>query len=487
MFCAKCGAVLADDARKCDKCGAPVRIRPNQPDKKGRGGKSAFSVPDESDLPSREAVENSLQQDLFMDPVFFQEADENLDVDTIIKIARGEDPGIIEHAPEPEPEPEPELDMETYLQSLPLIEKIRRRLQARHHAREEAADDKRMKKHLERASKHFSEAENAAIHAEEMRLEEAARRKREKARAEAERVRMQQQEAARRQEEKLLAEKAEAERAEAEREAFRKAEAEKAEAEREEFRKAEAERAEAEKEEFRRAEAEKAEAAARLQKEQEQTESTDHQEREGLEVIRLQKAAVTREDQRTADERAAEEALQREAMLAEQAALRREEAKRAEAQHAQAEKTIRLQEEKASVQKNLHGVLHDPDSFKTFDVHGRKELTAAEREMEVLRRKRKYRSNQPDRFDEYLGRYGLTKEIAVRIATLFLIVLLSVIYAMGRGSKNTASAPAPANAGSAATGFDAAEEQPDDETGAVPSQDAGETEVPTGGGDFENN
>ena len=344
-----------------------------------------------------------------------------------------------------------------------------------------------MKKHLERASKHFSEAENAAIHAEEMRLEEAARRKREKARAEAERVRMQQQEAARRQEEKLLAEKAEAERAEAEREAFRKAEAEKAEAEREEFRKAEAERAEAEKEEFRRAEAEKAEAAARLQKEQEQTESTDHQEREGLEVIRLQKAAVTREDQRTADERAAEEALQREAMLAEQAALRREEAKRAEAQHAQAEKTIRLQEEKASVQKNLHGVLHDPDSFKTFDVHGRKELTAAEREMEVLRRKRKYRSNQPDRFDEYLGRYGLTKEITVRIATLFLIVLLSVIYVMGRGSKNTASAPAPANAGSAATGFDAAEEQPDDETGAVPSQDAGETEVPTGGGDFENN
>ena len=478
MFCAKCGAVLADDARKCDKCGAPVRIRPNQPDKKGRGGKSAFSVPDESDLPSREAVENSLQQDLFMDPVFFQEADENLDVDTIIKIARGEDPGIIEHAPEPEPE----LDMETYLQSLPLIEKIRRRLQARHHAREEAADDKRMKKHLERASKHFSEAENAAIHAEEMRLEEAARRKREKARAEAERVRMQQQEAARRQEEKLLAEKAEAERAEAEREAFRKAEAEKAEAEREEFRKAEAE-----KEEFRRAEAEKAEAAARLQKEQEQTESTDHQEREGLEVIRLQKAAVTREDQRTADERAAEEALQREAMLAEQAALRREEAKRAEAQRAQAEKTIRLQEEKSSVQKNLHGVLHDPDSFKTFDVHGRKELTAAEREMEVLRRKRKYRSNQPDRFDEYLGRYGLTKEIAVRIATLFLIVLLSVIYVMGRGSKNTASAPAPANAGSAATGFDAAEEQPDDETGAVPSQDAGETEVPTGGGDFENN
>ena len=174
-------------------------------------------------------------------------------------------------------------------------------------------------------------------------------------------------------------------------------------------------------------------------------------------------------------------------MLAEQAALRREEAKRAEAQHAQAEKTIRLQEEKASVQKNLHGVLHDPDSFKTFDEHGRKELTAAEREMEVLRRKRKYRSNQPDRFDEYLGRYGLTKEIAVRIATLFLIVLLSVIYVMGRGSKNTASAPAPANAGSAATGFDAAEEQPDDETGAVPSQDAGETEVPTGGGDFENN
>ena len=538
MFCAKCGAVLADDARKCNECGAPVRIRPDQAAGKGRNRKKVISVPDEPDMPSQEDVENGLQQDSFMDPVFFREADENLDVDAIIKIARGEDPGTDNKEPEPEQEPdqepeqEPEMDMEAYLQSLPLIEKLRRRIQAHHHAREEASDHRRMQKHLERASRHFSEAETAAAKAEQMRLEDLRREREKKARAEAERARALQAETVRQQEEKLRAERAEAEKAEAAKaEAARRAEAEKAEAAKAEAaRRAEAERAEAEKAEAaRRAEAERAEAAkaeaarrreeearrlerirderiatearqkekaraaaARRQEAQEQTKDAGQEEREGLEVIRLHgrnrstEEARVREEQRAADERAAEEALRREAEMAEQEARRREEEKRAEAQRAQKEQAAHQQEEKTSARKNLQGVLKNRDSFKTMDEYRSKELTAAERRMEAQRRRRKYRNNQPDRFDEFLGRYGLTKEVAVRIATLFLIALLSVIYVMGRGSSK-APASDPANVGSSMTDFESAGEQPDDDTGTEQSQDAEESEVPTGGGDFESN
>lgn len=610
MFCAKCGAVLADDARKCDRCGAPVRIRPNQAGKKAKSGKAVSSLPDEAVIPSGEAVEKGLEQESFMDPVFFEEAGGNVDVDAIIKIARGEDPAGEEYSDEArkdmkgsraknaakaeKPEkaespkkPEkaekaekadnprkaekdkraekaekpgkpvedkdffaeddesaeseagiaameesevavPELTMDSYLSSLPLIEKIRRKIQARHHEREEAADEQRMKKHLEKASKHFLDDESEKQKREELRLQ-AERRKEEKARAEkaeAERVRAQREEAARQQEEKARGQMAEAERAgeqlaEAARQQDEKVSAAAAavtsaavlqeqapgagKAETEPVEKQDGQGAEIirlQEEDARRrqeqAHAERIAAAARLKERARagasrrqaagrQEETADRQEREGLEVIRLQgreRPAYAAHEEET--ERTAEEIRRQEENSAQQAALQAEKARIA-AQRAQAQRAIAAsqQEEKTRLQKILNSGTPETDSYASLVNRNLKELSPEERKIEELRRRRKYQNNQPDRFDEYLGKYGLTKEVAVRIATLFLIVLLSVIYVLGRGSSNTA-APAPDYAGEGMTGA-AAGEQPDDGTGTEPSQDAGETEVPTGGGDFENN
>ena len=67
--------------------------------------------------------------------------------------------------------------------------------------------------------------------------------------------------------------------------------------------------------------------------------------------------------------------------------------------------------------------------------------------------------------DEFLGRYGMTKDAAVRIATLFLIALLSIIYVMGRGS-GTSVTDAPV-AGDSITGTTAA---PGQEEGGMPAE-----------------
>ena len=237
MFCAKCGAVLADDARKCDQCGAPVRIRPGHEaavEKKAKKGGRTVSAPVKKNLSLEDAAETGAEAETLRDPVFYEEADRDVDVDAIIKIARGEEPDYggkadtKESFSAPEDDEEPELDMDTYLAGMPLIQKIRRIISMRHHRREEAADQRRMNRQLERALHHFAEEEKDQQKAEELRAEAARLREAEKdRRREAERA-----EAARRQQEKVRAEKAAAERAEAARRQQEKARAEKAAAER---------------------------------------------------------------------------------------------------------------------------------------------------------------------------------------------------------------------------------------------------------------
>ena len=237
MFCAKCGAVLADDARKCDQCGAPVRIRPGHEaavEKKAKKGGRTVSAPVKKNLSLEDAAETGAEAETLRDPVFYEEADRDVDVDAIIKIARGEEPDYAgkadtkESLSAPEDDEEPELDMDTYLAGMPLIQKIRRSISMRHHRREEAADQRRMNRQLERALHHFAEEEKDQQKAEELRAEAARLREAEKVRRrEAERA-----EAARRQQEKVRAEKAAAERAEAARRQQEKARTEKAAAER---------------------------------------------------------------------------------------------------------------------------------------------------------------------------------------------------------------------------------------------------------------
>lgn len=559
MFCAKCGAVLQDNARKCDQCGAPVRIRPNRAESRGSKGKGSGARSAASDLPIEKDIEKALQQEeSFMDPVFFEEAGGDVDVDAIIKIARGEDPddgkgawdskeaggNTLLSARDPEfdepvfeepEEEEPELNMETYLAGLPLIEKVRRKIRAGHNSREEASDQRRMKMHLERASRHFSKEENAAVKAEELRLEEARRRREEaRARAESQQEEKRRAEAAETnqtdaKEAKATANPAEAKKAEAA--AHRaeakeakagagRAETERAAAARQQEEKISAEKAEAERAEVlrlqeeiarRREEADRAEriAAAARQKEraragamrrqnaQAPAESAPEQEREGLEVIRLHGRDFVEESLPEEEEAAAAAAPRQEAELAAQAARLQEDKGAGEAGGAKEAKEAKTafgrtqahsarkelqREEKARLQKILSTDSEEYDSYRRLDSTEGKELTARERQMEELRRLRKVRSNQADRFDEYLGRYGLTKETAVRIATLFLIVLLSVIYVLGRGGSNTS--PDLSNAGTGTTGIESAQDQTGDQNGTEAGQ---ETQVPTGGGDFGNN
>ena len=490
MFCAKCGAVLADDARKCDQCGAPVRIRPGHEaavEKKAKKGGRTVSAPVKKTLSLEDAAETGAEAETLRDPVFYEEADRDVDVDAIIKIARGEEPDYggkadtKESFSAPEDDEEPELDMDTYLAGMPLIQKIRRSISMRHHRREEAADQRRMNRQLERALHHFAEEEKDQQKAEELRAEAARLREAEKVRRrEAERA-----EAARRQQEKVRAEKAAVERAEAARRQQEKARTEKAAAE----------RAEAARQQQEKARAEKAaaehEEAARLRQEKTHAEKAAAERAETV-LLQEEKAGAVKAAEKSAEAVILQEEKADTVKTAEksaEAAALQEKAgsgRKAHASEKAADQELKPASEKVADQEVKPASEKVAESRnKTAAVTTRRlnyaELTPEERRIEKARRLRKFQENQPDSMDEFLGRYGMTKDAAVRIATLFLIALLSIIYVMGRGS-GTSVTDAPV-AGDSITGTTAA---PGQEEGGMPAEESGEIQVPTGGGEFGN-
>ena len=490
MFCAKCGAVLADDARKCDQCGAPVRIRPGHEaavEKKAKKGGRTVSAPVKKNLSLEDAAETGAEAETLRDPVFYEEADRDVDVDAIIKIARGEEPDYGGKADTkelfsaPEDDEEPELDMDTYLAGMPLIQKIRRSISMRHHRREEAADQRRMNRQLERALHHFAEEEKDQQKAEELRAEAARLREAEKVRRrEAERA-----EAARRQQEKVRAEKAAAERAEAARRQQEKARTEKAAAERAEAARRQQEKARAEKA------AAEHEEAARLRQEKTHAEKAAAERAETV-LLQEEKAGAVKAAEKSAEAVILQEekadTVKTSEKSAEAAALQEKAGSGREAHAAEkaADQELKPASEKAADQEIKPASEKAAESRnKTAAVTTRRlnyaELTPEERRIEKARRLRKFQENQPDSMDEFLGRYGMTKDAAVRIATLFLIALLSIIYVMGRGS-GTSVTDAPV-AGDSITGTTAA---PGQEEGGMPAEESGEIQVPTGGGEFGN-
>ena len=490
MFCAKCGAVLADDARKCDQCGAPVRIRPGHEaavEKKAKKGGRTVSAPVKKNLPLEDAAETGAEAETLRDPVFYEEADRDVDVDAIIKIARGEEPDYggkadtKESFSAPEDDEEPELDMDTYLAGMPLIQKIRRSISMRHHRREEAADQRRMNRQLERALHHFAEEEKDQQKAEELRAEAARLREAEKVRRrEAERA-----EAARRQQEKVRAEKAAAERAEAARRQQEKARTEKAAAERAEAARRQQEKARAEKA------AAEHEEAARLRQEKTHAEKAAAERAETV-LLQEEKAGAVKAAEKSAEAVILQEEKADTVKTAEksaEAAALQEKAgsgRKAHASEKAADQELKPASEKVADQEVKPASEKVAESRnKTAAVTTRRlnyaELTPEERRIEKARRLRKFQENQPDSMDEFLGRYGMTKDAAVRIATLFLIALLSIIYVMGRGS-GTSVTDAPV-AGDSITGTTAA---PGQEEGGMPAEESGEIQVPTGGGEFGN-
>ena len=495
MFCAKCGAVLADDARKCDQCGAPVRIRPGHEaavEKKAKKGGRTVSAPVKKNLSLEDAAETGAEAETLRDPVFYEEADRDVDVDAIIKIARGEEPDYggkadtKESFSAPEDDEEPELDMDTYLAGMPLIQKIRRIISMRHHRREEAADQRRMNRQLERALHHFAEEEKDQQKAEELRAEAARLREAEKdRRREAERA-----EAARRQQEKVRAEKAAAERAEAARRQQEKARAEKAAAERAEAARRQQEKARTEKARAKKAAAEHEE-AARLRQEKTHAEKAAAERAETV-LLQEEKAGAVKAAEKSAEAVILQEEKADTVKTAEksaEAAALQEKAgsgRKAHAAEKAADQELKPASEKVADQEVKPASEKAAESRnKTAAVTTRRlnyaELTPEERRIEKARRLRKFQENQPDSMDEFLGRYGMTKDAAVRIATLFLIALLSIIYVMGRGS-GTSVTDAPV-AGDSITGTTAA---PGQEEGGMPAEESGEIQVPTGGGEFGN-
>ena len=416
MFCSKCGARLADGAKKCDKCGAPVRVRSAAVSKKEKDADAAF------DYAPRDLRKSQRQEETGnLPPV-------------------EEGPGG------------PVREKVSYGAVTPL-EKVTRRIAIARHNLEERLEEDRMRRHIERAARHYEalgaeptpilkaykppkKAESgksgsaanvpkkaavaaAAGTAAEAAIEEQIAREREK------KVRANQE--ARELTTRRAAEaKASAEReaARIEQEAAGRAAEEKALAEQEAAHKAAGEKARTEQEAARRA----AEAKASAERE------------------------TARAEQEAARRAAEEEAKARQ---------EREEAERLAAQALIARK--------------------EREARRKSREFSQRVLSEEEKQVQEARRIRRYYEEEPDGMDLFLGKFGLTKEAGVKLATLFLVVILSVIYVMGRGKAPAESGSPQAGEGMTGTQFSVSPES-ESTDGDSPFDNS---DLPTGGGDFE--
>lgn len=531
MFCAKCGAKLEDSALKCDRCGAPVRIRP---------ASAVFSEEREEmsenvAAPVREEKGKSSGKDSLQDPVFFKEAGSDIDVNSIIRIARGEE---LREKNEPSKEEEgtrlrkkveirkspagqrPDernsITKESWLSSLSPFEKARRRLNESIHLFEERRDEREMQKHIQRAEKYYSNIETSASvtteKSETLRktdaLQTSVRKKEPGGQERSDRVSGHQPVS-----EKALAEKEQGNRVPVQRKAPEK-----------DVVIREQERLE----------------EARREKEAVQKAVRQARERQTQEHVRLANAAFSSsalpqedvdkktpvqtsyrkdEEDSVSAEAAKTAAATESASSVEAAALAAAAATPVETEAADSAgpaprdllendpyKDVR---EKAEEIKTSYGnkgqekaeTLHGHADIQKEDRKGRelaeKDIsrqqsqeifenrrvwTDEDRGLENARLLRRMREDESDDVDEFLSSYGMSKELAVRLATLFLIAVLSVIYVMGRSKVPEVSSPA-----EEMTGAPSAEES--DQEGSsddrAPETEE-EEEIPTGGGDFQN-
>jgi len=422
MFCAKCGASLKDDAMQCDKCGAPVRIRPAAETREEEF--SAFSVPDEKALESRlpdakdrngrkhkKKKGRSGSEDTFRDPVYYEDVTDELDVGEILRIVRGQEGSAEAGADSSYETGEDDFDSEDRYGGdlddledvpLPLMERIRRRLAEAHHVRAEADDEKAMARHLARAEKYYDLQESMA---DQLRRERARK---------AEELRLRRI----RQDEEWHEQKW--------------------------F------------EEALRKELEEERAAQRAQ------ENRLEEERKA----RIEENARIEQERKVREEENARLEQERKAARAEESARLEQERKAA-----RAEESARLEEEKKAYSSGTRAYAGQTETVSAGEE-------AYLRKVRAARARRRAQEDAQDGFDRFLGKYGLTKEIAVRIATLFLIALLSMIYVLGRGGSTANAGSLPADG---MTGVPALAE-PDAEGGEAEEESA----VPTGGGDFQN-
>ena len=480
MFCSKCGARLADGAKKCDKCGAPVRVRSAAESKKEKDAAFDYAPRDLRKSQKQEETGN-------LPPV-------------------EDGPGG------------PAREKISYGAVTPL-EKVTRRITRARHNLEERLEEDRMRRHIERAAKHYEAlgaeptpilkaykppkkaesgksgsaanvAKKAAASAAAGRAAEAAAIEEQIAREREKKVRANQE--AR----ELTARRAAEAKASVEREAVRRAAEAKASAERE----TERETARIEQEAAGRAAEEKAraeqEAAGRA------AEAKVSEERE---TARIEQEAAGRaaEEKARAEQEAARRAAEEKARVEQEAAGRAAEEKaRAEQKAARiaAEEKARAEQEAAAARKAAEDKARqereEAERLAAQALIARKEreararqsrelshrvLSEEEKQVQEARRIRRYYEEEPDGIDLFLGKFGLTKEAGVKLATLFLVAILSIIYVMGRGKAPAESGSPQAGEGMTGTQFSVSPES-ESTDGDNPFDNS---DLPTGGGDFE--
>ena len=434
MFCSKCGARLADGAKKCDKCGAPVRVRSAAESKKEKDAAFDYAPRDLRKSQKQEETGN-------LPPV-----EDSPGGSALEKISYG---------------------------AVTPLEKVTRRITRARHNLEERLEEDRMRRHIERAAKHYealgaeptpilkaykppkkaesgksgsaanvakkAAASAAAGRAAEAAIEEQIAWEREK------KVRANQE--AR----ELTARRAAEAEASAEKEAVRRA----AEAKASEERETERETARIEQEAAGRAAEEKAraeqEAAGRA------AEAKVSEERE---TARVEQEAA----RRAAEEKARAE---QEAAAARKAAEDKARQEREEAERLAAQALIARKEREARARQSRE-LSH-------------RVLSEEEKQVQEARRIRRYYEEEPDGIDLFLGKFGLTKEAGVKLATLFLVAILSIIYVMGRGKAPAESGSPQAGEGMTGTQFSVSPES-ESTDGDNPFDNS---DLPTGGGDFE--
>ena len=165
MYCAKCGARLAEGAKKCDKCGEPVRARRAVASKKTeKRSETSFDYApgnlNESDNSNEKTGDYVPADQEVKDPAFCEEPGENVDVQSIIRIAHGEEPASEKTGSDPGNGKRPvDSNNKAKLRygAVTPLEKARRRIAEMRHHLEETAEEKRMNRHMERAAKHYEE------------------------------------------------------------------------------------------------------------------------------------------------------------------------------------------------------------------------------------------------------------------------------------------------------------------------------------------
>ena len=443
MFCSKCGARLADGAKKCDKCGAPVRVSSAAESKKEKDAAFDYAPRDLRKSQKQEETGN-------LPPV-------------------EDGPGG------------PAREKISYGAVTPL-EKVTRRITRARHNLEERLEEDRMRRHIERAAKHYEalgaeptpilkaykppkKAESgksgsaanvpkkAAASAAAGRAAEAAAIEEQIAREREKKVRANQE--AR----ELTARRAAEAKASVEREAVRRAAEAKASAERE----TERETARIEQEAAGRAAEEKARAEQEAAR------------RAAEEKARVEQEAAGRaaEEKARAEQKAARIAAEEKARAEQEAAAARKAAEdkarqeREEAERLAAQALIARKEREARARQSRE-LSH-------------RVLSEEEKQVQEARRIRRYYEEEPDGIDLFLGKFGLTKEAGVKLATLFLVAILSIIYVMGRGKAPAESGSPQAGEGMTGTQFSVSPES-ESTDGDNPFDNS---DLPTGGGDFE--